>query len=56
MSLISLLIALITIGAVLYLVTLLPIDGTVKRIIQVIAIVVLVVWLLQGFAPTLRIG
>lgn len=53
MSLISLLIALIIIGAVLYVVGLLPIDATVKRIIQAVAIVVLVVWLLRAFAPAL---
>lgn len=55
MSLITLLIALIII-AVLYIVGLLPIDATVKRIIQVVAIIALVVWLLQGFAPALRLG
>lgn len=53
MSLISLLIALIIIGAVLYIVGLLPIDGTVKRIIQVVAIVALVIWLLRNFAPAI---
>lgn len=55
MSLISLLIVLIVFGAVLYVVGLLPIDGTVKRIIQVIAIVAVVVWLLKNFAPALAL-
>lgn len=55
MSLVSLLIALIVIGAVLYVVSLLPIDATIKRIIQVVAIVAIVIWLLQQFAPALRI-
>lgn len=54
MSLISLVIALILIGAVLYIANLLPTDGTVKRIIQVVLIVALVIWLLQHFAPALR--
>jgi len=54
MDLVSLLIALIVLGAVIYVVGLLPIDGTVRRIIQVVAIVALVVWLLRGFAPVLR--
>lgn len=54
MSLVTLLIALIVIGAVLYIVTLLPIDATIKRIIQVVAIVALVIWLLQHFASALR--
>lgn len=53
MDLITVLIALILFGAGLYLVQLLPIDGTVKRIIQVIAIVALVIWLLRTFAPVL---
>lgn len=53
MPLISLLVALIIVGAILYVVTLLPIDNTVKRIIQVVAIVAIVIWLLQRFAPAL---
>ncbi len=53
MSLITILIALIVFGAVLYIVGLLPIDGTVKTIIQVVAIVALVIWLLKAFAPYL---
>ena len=53
MDLVSLLIALIVLGAVIYVVGLLPIDATIKRIIQVVAIVALVVWLLRGFAPVL---
>lgn len=48
MDLITILIALIVVGAVLYVVTLLPIDGTIKRIIQVVAIVALAVWLLRA--------
>lgn len=47
----ELIIALIIIGALLYLLQLLPIDATVKTIIQVIAIVVLVIWLLREFWP-----
>lgn len=53
MSLIAILIALIVFGAVLYVVGLLPIDATVKRIIQVVAIVALVIWLLTKLAPSL---
>lgn len=53
MDLITVFIALILFGAGLYIVGLLPIDGTVKRIIQVVAIVALVVWLLRTFAPAL---
>lgn len=45
---ISLLITLIVIGAVLYLITLLPIDGTIKQIIYVVAIVFVLIWLLRN--------
>lgn len=44
---ISLLISLIILGALLYIVELLPIDGTIKRIIQVVAIVCIAIWALQ---------
>lgn len=49
----ELLIVLIIFGAVLYIVNLLPIDGTVKRIIQVIAIVLICIWALRLLAPSL---
>lgn len=52
----SLIIALIIVGALLYLLQLLPIDATVKRIIQVIAIVILVVWLLRELWPATGLG
>lgn len=45
--LIQLIIALVIIGAVLYILTLLPIDARIKQIINVIVIVVIVIWLLQ---------
>ncbi len=44
---IQLLIILIVVGAVLYLARLLPIDPTVKTIINVVVIVGLVIWLLR---------
>lgn len=43
----SLLIALIIIGALLYVVDILPIDATFKRIVQVIAIVAAVIWAIR---------
>jgi hypothetical protein len=48
---ISLLIFLILIGAVLYIVQLLPIDGTIKRIIYVVVIVFIAIYALQMLAP-----
>ena len=47
----SFLIALVIIGAALYLLQLIPIDGTVKTIIQVIVIVALVIYALRVLAP-----
>lgn len=44
---VSLLILLIVLGAVLYIVTLLPIDATIKRIIQMVAVVVIAIYLLR---------
>lgn len=45
---ISIIIALILIGAALYLLKYLPIDATIKKVIQVILIVAAVVWLLRN--------
>jgi hypothetical protein len=45
------LIVLVIIGAALYLLQFLPIDGTVKRIIQVIVIVILVIWAIRMLLP-----
>lgn len=49
MSLISLVIVLIIIGALLYVVSLLPIDGTIKKIINIVVIIVVLLWILQLF-------
>ena len=46
--LIPLLIVLVVLGAVLYIVKLLPIDATVKQIINVVAIVAVVLWLIAS--------
>jgi len=48
-SLISIIITLVVIGLLLYLIDLIPMDGTIKQIIRVIVIIVVVVWLLQSF-------
>lgn len=49
MDLVTLLIVLIVVGAILYLVQLLPLDGTITRIIQVVVIVAVVIWVLRHF-------
>ena len=48
MDLLSLLIVLIVFGVALYLVQLIPMDATVKRVIVVLAILIIVVWVLRA--------
>ena len=52
---IELLIALIIVGAVLYLLQLLPIDATILRIIQVVVIVGVLIYVLRHL-PALGLG
>lgn len=50
----ELLITLIILGLILYVVSLLPIDATIKQIIRAVAIVFILIWILQllfGFVP-----
>jgi hypothetical protein len=54
MDLISILIFLIILGAILYLIQLLPIDALIKQIIYVIVIVIVLIWLLQALAGGLH--
>ncbi len=58
MSLITLIVYLIIVGALLYIVSLLTIDATIKKIIQVVVILVICIYLLQAFLPVgdIRIG
>ncbi len=49
MSLISLIIFLEVIGLILWLVSMLPIDATIQRIIHVVVIIVVVLYILQAF-------
>ena len=46
--LIQLIIALIIIGTVLYLITLIPMDETIKKIIRVLVIVAVIIWCLSA--------
>lgn len=50
------LIVLIVVGGALYILQLVPIDGTIKRIIQVIVIIVLVIWALKLLIPMAGLG
>ncbi len=50
MSLVSLIIVLIVIGILMYLVNAyLPLDGAIKKILNIVVICVVVLWLLQVF-------
>ena len=50
MSLISILVALVVAGVVLWLVnTYIPMDAKIKTIINVVVVIVVVIWLLQAF-------
>ena len=50
MSLISLAVTLIVIGVLLWLVnTYIPIDGKIKKILNVVVVICVVVWLLYAF-------
>lgn len=50
MSLISLIITLIVVGVLLWLVnTYIPMDGKIKKILNVVVVVCVVVWLLYAF-------
>lgn len=46
--LINLLIGLTIVGVVLYLIQLIPMDGTIKQIIRVVVILFVILWLLQS--------
>ena len=45
--LISILVALVVIGVILYLLNLIPMDGTIRTIIHVIVVLFVILWLLQ---------
>jgi ABC-type siderophore export system fused ATPase/permease subunit len=46
-AMISILITLVIIGVVLYLINLIPMDGTIKKVIWVLAILFIILWLLS---------
>jgi hypothetical protein len=50
MSLISILVALVVAGVVLWLInTYIPMDGKIKQILNVVVVIVVVLWLLSAF-------
>jgi hypothetical protein len=57
MSLISLVVVLVIIGVLLWLVnTVIPMDGTIKKILNVVVIIAVVLWLLKVFGLLQGIG
>jgi hypothetical protein len=52
MPIIPIIVTLILMGAAIAIVQLLPIDGTVKRIIYIILVVLVCLWVLQLFVPS----
>ena len=48
MTLIGLIVVLLIVGVVLYIVSLIPMDATIKRIIQVLVILFVVLWILSA--------
>lgn len=55
-ALISIIVTLIVIGLLLYLIGLIPMDGTIKQIIRVVILIAVIVWLLQSFGLLGPIG
>lgn len=50
MSLISLLITLIVVGVLLWLVnTYIPMDGKIKKILNIVVVICVIIWLLMAF-------
>jgi hypothetical protein len=57
MSLISLLVTLVVIGVLLWLVnTYIPMDGKIKKILNIVVVICVVVWLLFAFGVLDRSG
>lgn len=48
MTLLSLVVALILVGVLLYVVNLIPLDPTIKKLIQIVVIVFVALWLLSA--------
>ena len=48
-GLVSIIISLVVVGLLLYLIDIIPMDGTIKQIIRVIVIIAVIIWLLQAF-------
>jgi hypothetical protein len=57
MSLITILLVLIVVGVILWLInTYIPMQGTIKSILNAVVVIVLVIWLLQAFGVLGELG
>jgi len=56
MPIVSILLVLIVVGVCLYLLNLIPMDATIKRIVQVVAILLVVLWVVRAIFPGLWLG
>ena len=57
MSLITVVITLIVVGVLLWLInTFIPMDGTIKRIVNIVVVIAVVLWLLSVFGVLGQIG
>ncbi len=56
MTLVGLIVTLIVVGLLLYLINLLPLDGTIKNIIHVVVIIVVIIWVIQSLGLLGSIG
>jgi hypothetical protein len=56
MPILNVVLVLIVVGVLLWLVSMIPMDGTIKQIIKVVVIIAVVLWLLSvfGILPNLR--
>jgi hypothetical protein len=48
MSLVGLILVLVLVGVGLYLLNMIPMDGTIKTVIRVLVILVVVIWIIQA--------
>jgi hypothetical protein len=57
MSLITIVLVLIVVGVILWLInTYIPMQGTIKSILNAVVVIVLVIWLLQAFGVLGELG
>ncbi len=56
MTLIDLIIVLLVVGVLLYIITLIPMDATIRKVIHIVVLVAVILWLLQAFGVLSTVG